>query len=93
MKTRGTVFPGWLNALILFSMIAGGIIVSCKTTEPPAGTTRSESAAASSVDGPAGELTGEAEEEQPVKAAVELGSTTEALTGEDSPATAAAASS
>ena len=42
MKTRGTVFPGWLNALFLLSMIAGGIIVSCKTTELPTETPRNE---------------------------------------------------
>ncbi|MFP6631502.1 MAG: hypothetical protein VCD16_02570, partial [Planctomycetota bacterium] len=46
MDTRGTNLPGWFGAFFLLCAIAGGIVVSCKTTEPPAGTQKDESAGA-----------------------------------------------
>ncbi|MDE0740330.1 MAG: hypothetical protein OSB83_14095 [Planctomycetota bacterium] len=42
MDTRGTNLPGWFGAFFLLCAIAGGIVVSCKTTEPPAGTQKDE---------------------------------------------------
>ena len=65
MKTRGTVFPGWLNAVLLLSMIAGGIIVSCKTTELPTETTRNETDGESATELPAVEPAVSIEKEQP----------------------------
>ncbi|MCH2585100.1 MAG: hypothetical protein MK138_10055, partial [Planctomycetes bacterium] len=46
MDTRGANLPGWFGAFFLLCAIAGGIVVSCKTTEPPAGTQKDESAGA-----------------------------------------------
>ena len=68
MKTRGTVFPGWLNAVLLLSMIAGGIIVSCKTTELPTETSLNEADGESATELPAVELAAPLEEELPVEA-------------------------
>ncbi|MCH2368320.1 MAG: hypothetical protein MK554_14055, partial [Planctomycetes bacterium] len=42
MKTRGSTFSGWLSTFFLLCAIAGGIVVSCKTTEPPAGVQKEE---------------------------------------------------
>ena len=44
MDTRGTNLSGWFGAFFLLCAIAGGIVVSCKTTEPPAGTQKDENA-------------------------------------------------
>ena len=68
MKTRGTVFPGWLNAVLLLSMIAGGIIVSCKTTELPTETSLNEAADESATELPAVEPAAPLEQEPPVEA-------------------------
>ncbi len=67
MKTRGTIFPGWLNAVLLLSMIAGGIIVSCKTTELPTETTRNEADGESATELPVVEPAALLEKEQPVE--------------------------
>ena len=67
MKTRGTIFPGWLNAVLLLSMIAGGIIVSCKTTELPTETTRNEADGESATELPIVEPAALLEKEQPVE--------------------------
>ncbi len=67
MKTRGTVFPGWLNAVLLLSMIAGGIIVSCKTTELPTETARNEADGESAQEQPAVEPAAPIEEVQPAE--------------------------
>ncbi len=45
MDTRGTNSPGWFGVFFLLCAIAGGIVVSCRTTEPPAGTQKDEGAA------------------------------------------------
>ena len=45
MDTRGTNSPGWFGVFFLLCAIAGGIVVSCKTTEPPAGAQKDESIA------------------------------------------------
>ena len=45
MDTRGTNSSGWFGAFLLLCAIAGGIVVSCKTTEPPVGAQKDEGAA------------------------------------------------
>ena len=45
MNTRGTNSSGWFGAFFLLCAIAGGIVVSCKTTEPPVGAQKDEGAA------------------------------------------------
>ena len=74
MKTRGSTFFDWLSTFFLLCAIAGGIVVSCKTTEPPAGVQKEETTGNSTEAEEIATAPEAAEEQAPAEAvAVEAG--------------------
>ena len=74
MKTRGSTFFGWLGTFFLLCALAGGIVVSCKTTEPPVGAQKEETTRNSTEAEEIATAPEAAEEQAPAEdAAVEAG--------------------